>query len=357
MFKILDRYIAKTIMSATGVAAAFITAVLFIMALLTEFKDIGEGDYGFGSAVIYVLMRLPNAIYQFSPVLILLGSIIGLSILSSGRELSVMRASGYSIRNIIRSVLISAFILIAFISIVGELIGPSFSHKAEMGKDNLQNAGQAVATASGVWLHVDNNFVHINRVVGKQLLEGVTRYKFDDQHQLQEAYYANTMSADGAGWLMHHVVKTTISKNRARSESFPTLRWDLEFNKSLLDTGRIEPDELTLGKLNKFANYLDENGIQSVQYRFEFWERIFTPLASLVMIFLAIPFVLGALRNMAMGMRLVIGILVGFTFFILNAFLAQLCIVYQVPPAFAAFLPILIFALIGLILAKKLITS
>ena len=48
MFKILDRYIGKTVITATGVATAFITAVLFIMALLGEFKDIGEGDYGFG---------------------------------------------------------------------------------------------------------------------------------------------------------------------------------------------------------------------------------------------------------------------------------------------------------------------
>lgn len=357
MFKILDRYIGKTVISATGVATAFITAVLFIMALLGEFKDIGEGDYGFGSAIVYVLLRLPNSLYQFSPILILLGSIIGLSILSSGRELSVMRASGYSIVRIIRSVLLAAFLLIALISLTGELIGPSFSHKAEMTKDNLQNAGQAVATASGVWLHVDNNFVHINRVVGKELLEGVTRYKFDDQHRLLAAYYAKTMTSSDAGWMMHDVVKTTINKNRARSESIKSKPWDLSFNKNLLNTGRVEPDELSLGKLHSFAKYLDENGIQSIQYRFEFWERVFTPLASLVMIFLAIPFVLGALRSLPMGMRLVVGVLVGFAFFILNAFLAQLCIVYQVPPVLAAFMPILIFALIGLFLAKKLLTS
>jgi lipopolysaccharide export system permease protein len=119
----------------------------------------------------------------------------------------------------------------------------------------------------------------------------------------------------------------------------------------------VEPDEMTLPRLVSFADYLKENGLQSSQYRFEFWERLLTPLASLVMIFLAIPFVLGAFSQSALGWRLMLGVMAGFVFFIMNAFLAQLCIVYQVPPLLAAFIPILIFAFLGLFMAKSLMTT
>lgn len=357
MLSILERYLAKSVISATIVSAVVITAVLFIMTLLGEFKSLGQGDYGFGAAIIYTLLRMPNELYQFSPMLLLLGSIIGLSLLSSHRELAVMQASGFSIRHIIFSVLGAALLMIFFISLAGEITGPELSHRAEVHKDNLQNAGQAVATSSGVWLHVDDNFVHIERVIGNQMLEGVTRYKFDSEHRLLASYYAKTMTLENDAWVMHDAVKTTFLTNRTMSESQPVMNWDLKFNSHLLNTGMVDPNEMSLSKLNKFSRYLEKNGLRSSQYRFEFWERVFTPLASLVMIFLAIPFVLGAFRQAAMGWRLMAAIITGFVFFILNAFLGQLCIVYQIPPSMAALLPIAVFAVIGIILAKNMLTT
>jgi lipopolysaccharide export system permease protein len=357
MLSILEKYLAKTVINATLVATAVITAVLFIMTLLSEFKSLGQGDYGFAAAVFYSFMRMPNELYQFSPMLILLGSIIGLSLLTASRELAVMRASGFSMRHIVYSVFGAALVMIFFISVVGEFAGPELSHRAEIQKDNLQNAGQAVVTTAGVWLHLENNFVHIEHVVGRQLWQGVTRYKFDDEHRLLEALYAKRMVWDGQQWVMYDAVRTSFFTNRTISQEFPELKSDLKFNSYLLNTGMVEPNEMSMSKLAKFARYLEKNGLQSTQYRFEFWERAFTPLASLVMILLAVPFVLGALRQAPMGLRLMVGVIAGFFFFILNALLGQLCIVYQLPPLLAAFIPIALFALAGLFLAKNLLIT
>src|SRR5262245_59559113 len=112
MFNILGRYITKTIAYSTGLATLVILGVLFLMLLLKEFKSIGVGDYGLGQAFLFVLLRIPNELYQFSPMLILLGCIIGLSLLSSNRELAVMSASGYAIFRIIMQTLCASFILI-----------------------------------------------------------------------------------------------------------------------------------------------------------------------------------------------------------------------------------------------------
>jgi lipopolysaccharide export system permease protein len=355
MTKILQRYIAKIIMSATGLAALIILGVLALVIVLKELKNLGEGDYGLAQVVIYVLLRLPNELYQFLPMLILLGAIMGLSILSSHRELAVMRASGFSMGQIITSVLMAAFMLTLGMSAIGEWIGPDLSYKAEVRKENAQNAGQAVVTASGVWFHVEDNFIHVQHVVGRQLLEGVTRYQFDNQRHLQAAYFAKTLSFKNKQWQMNDVVKTTFYKERTKSQSFPTATWDLKLNPNLLNVGLVEPSEMSLPKLSRLANYLEQNGLQSSEYRFDFWKRIFQPLASLVMVFLALPFVLGAESSSTMGWRILIGILVGFTFFILNAILGQLCIVFQLPAMLAAFLPAALFAVVGVYLSNRLI--
>lgn len=355
MFKILERYIAKTTIVATAVVTVVITSVLFLMLLLGEIKSIGSGDYGITQAIFYVILRMPNEIYKFSPLLLLLGSIVGLSILSSHRELAVMRTSGFSIRRIIYSVLTAALFMIAVVSFMGEWAAPHLSYKAEVHKENAKNAGEAVVTASGVWLHVGDNFIHIQQVVDRRLFEGVTRYEFDDKHRLQVAYYAKKLSFQNNQWTMHDVVKTSFYNERTKSQALPQAEWNLKFNPNLLTVGLVEPNEMTLPKLAKFARYLKQNGLQASEYQYEFWQRIFQPLVSLVMIFLAIPFVLGTLSAATMGWRIVVGIMVGFAFFIINALLGELCIVYQLPAVFAASLPLVLFALFGILLAKSLI--
>lgn len=356
MMTILSRYIAKTTIFATGLVALIIIGILFIMTMLGELKVIGEGDYGFLQAVMYVILRLPNQIYQFSPMLILLGSIVGLSTLTSHREIAVMRASGFSARKIIFSVLGAACALIFMVSLIGESIAPNLSYRAEVHKENAQNAGQAVVTAAGVWFHVGNDFIHVQHVVGRELLEGITRYQFDDERRLQAAYFAKRLSFENNQWQMNDVVKTTFYSNRTQSTSSPKAEWDLKFNANLLNMGLVDPSEMTLPKLAKFSRYLRQNGLQASEYEYQFWQRIFQPLASLIMIFLAIIFVLGTLSAATVGWRIVVGIMAGFAFFIFNAFFGQLCIVYQLPAVLAAFLPLFIFAIFSVFLSRYLIT-
>jgi lipopolysaccharide export system permease protein len=355
MITLLKRYIAKTIVSSTLLTALVIISVLFIITLLGELKNMGEGDYGLIQAFVYVMLRLPNDIYQFSPMLVLLGSIVGLSILSSHRELSVMRAAGFSIHNIVYATLSIALMIILVISLMGESLAPMLSRKAEMHKENAQNAGQAVVTATGVWFHVDNNFIHVQHVIGRSLLEGVTRYQFDDLHQLQVAYYAKTLTYQNKQWVMNDVVKTEFYHDRTRSQAYPQANWDVKLNANLLNVGQVNPNDMSLPRLFNYSHYLEQNGLQASAYKHNFWQRIFQPLASLIMIFLALPFVLSTLSTTTLGWRLVVGVMVGFAFFILNALLGQVCIVYQVPVLFAALLPLVVFGLVGVVMMRSMV--
>jgi len=84
-----------------------------------------------------------------------------------------------------------------------------------------------------------------------------------------------------------------------------------------------------------------------VRIEFDFWQRLFQPLATLVMICLAVPFIFGPLRTGTMGLRILSGVIVGFGFYILNQFFGPFSMVYQFPPLLAAGLPTLLFATLG----------
>lgn len=355
MITLIKRYMARTILNATGMTAFVIIAVLFIVMLLGELKSIGEGDYGLMQAFYYVLLRLPNDVYQFSPMLVLLGSMIGLSLLSSSRELAVMRTSGFSISKMIATTLLTALIIILTISFLGEWFAPNLSHKAEVNKENAQNAGQAVVTSAGVWFHVDNNFIHVQHVIGRSLLEGVTRYQFDDAHHLQVAYYAKTLSLQANQWVMNEVVKTEFYHDRTRSQYLPQAPWDLKFNANLLNVGQVNPNDMSLPRLVKYSQYLQKNGLQASAFEYSFWQRVLQPIASLLMIFLALPFVLSTLSTATLGWRIVVGVLVGFGFYMLNALLGQMCVVYQLPVLVAALLPLVVFGSAAVLLMRRIV--
>jgi lipopolysaccharide export system permease protein len=148
-------------------------------------------------------------------------------------------------------------------------------------------------------------------------------------------------------------VKTSIQKDKAINQQFPVATWKLNLTPNYLNVGLVEPEAMTLRKLADYSLYLRHNHLQASSFQLEFWKRIFQPLTTLVMILLAIPFVFTAPRSMSMGKRILAAIFIGFTFYIVNAFVGQFSIVFQFPPVIAAFIPTFLFAGVGFMLMLR----
>jgi lipopolysaccharide export system permease protein len=351
--KILHRYIAKSVIAATALVLLVMVGLIFIIDFLEELKDVGSGDYGFAQAFVHVLLEAPRHLYQFFPMLVLIGGVVGLGILSAHQELVVMRTAGFSVKRIALAVIAAALGLTLVATSVGELLVPKAHHLATTRKQSEQSGGQAVATLSGIWIHEGNDFLQIKRVEGLQHLVGVTRYQFDTQHHLLATYYVASLAREHGKWHARDVLKTTFTNNKTQSQHVAEMEWDMPLNPNLLNVGLIEPPEMSLPTLHNYSRHLVQNGLQAGDFQWEFWKRIFQPLTTVVMILLAIPFVLNSSRSVTMGWRVFFGIVVGFVFYILNAFLGQFSIVFQFSPLFAAVIPTILFAVLGYVFTRK----
>lgn len=344
----LHRYIAKTVIGTTLFVIVLMLGLSFFINFLAEVHDIGMGNYGMSQAVMHVFLELPHNLYEFFPMIVLIGGVMGLSILASHHELIVMRVSGMSLVKITRAVFSAAFVLLLVGLFIGEVIGPRAYYLAGQHKSTAQSKGQAVATASGVWIHEGNNFFHIDKVMHHQHLEGVTRYEFSPDHRLLASYYVKSMDYKNKQWHLSDMVKTTLHADRTIQERASNATWSFALNPTLLNIGIIEPDELPLSQLKNYTYHLKKNGLHAVDFQFNFWQRVFRPVTIFVMLLLAIPFVFTTPRSVTMGLRIVLGIVIGFTFYILNSLLGQLSIVFQLPPLFASVFPIVLFTMIGM---------
>ena len=345
MITLLHRYIARHVIYTSLFSASLLTGVLFVVTLLPELKNIGEGEYGMPQALWYTLLHLPGSLYQFSPLIFLLGSVLGLGLLAVRFEIVSMRASGFSTHRIIKSTLITTLLLIAGLAIVGESIAPKMNTIAEANKENERSRGQIMMTDSGVWFHVKYNFVHVDQMINNDYLVGVSRYQFNDHNQMVAVYDAKSLVYQDHQWMMQDGVKTLFEDHHIKSESFKALPWDLPWHMNLLSKGNPDLSEMSLLSLHRSAHYLRHNGLQSFEYQYEFWQRLLMPASTCLMILIALPFILSLQSIKILGFRMFIALFSGTGFFIFNALLKELCVVYQITPILAAFLPLMILGL------------
>jgi lipopolysaccharide export system permease protein len=109
----------------------------------------------------------------------------------------------------------------------------------------------------------------------------------------------------------------------------------------------VEAQSMSLTRLREYANYLKKNRLQASNFQLAFWQRVFQPFTTMIMVLLSIPFVFAAPRSVSMGRRILFAIIVGFSFYISNAFFGEFSIVLQFPPMIAAILPTILFAIVG----------
>ena len=113
------------------------------------------------------------------------------------------------------------------------------------------------------------------------------------------------------------------------------------------------PRQLETRVLWNLIRHLKKNDLDATEQEFAFWSRIARTAAILFAALLAVPFVFGNLRAAGAGARLMIGVLIGVTFFFVQRMLESGAIVFDASPFVLAWFPTLLLASITLILIAR----
>jgi lipopolysaccharide export system permease protein len=345
--KILENYLAKHVISATLLVVLILLGVESFIEFIGELGDIGHQGYSLWRAFLYVPLTLPSDLYQFFPMAGLLGSLLGLGRLAQTNELMVMRAAGVSKAKITGSVIKAAVVMLVFVTLVGEFVAPAMSNLATRIKAEALGDAEGLKALKNVWLRQDNQFTFVSQVVDHAHLKEVLQYRFNDRHALQQVIQSPSAVLKGDRWQLSHPAITTITAQQVSTQHPKTFDLQLNFDPRLVEVSRVSPGEASIVALLKNIRYRKAYGLIVQQYEFAFWQRVFQPLTTIVMICLGVPFIFGSLRDSTMGYRMMMGILIGFGFYMLNQFFGPFSMVYQFPPLLAAIFPTLIFALAG----------
>lgn len=334
--------------------------MLFLVALLSFFnyvdqlRDVGTGNYGTLQAAEYVVLIIPRIIYQMMPIAVLIGVIAGLGILANNNELIVMRAAGISINNIIISVMKAGVLLMVLVVVIGEWVAPVSERYAQILRSVSISNTLSIGATNGLWARDGSKYINIQKVLPKGKLGGVNIYEFNHKRQLtkvtqaSEAYYIND------NWLLENVVEANIKTNKVSVKGHKNKIWLTSLSPDLLSVVLVKPETLSILGLFQYISYLHDNDLDAARYELAFWSKLMLPIITGIMVVLAIPFVFGSLRTVAIGQRIMVGTFIGISFYIINQVFGYIGLVYHLHIATSAMLPALGFFIYAVYRIRKI---
>lgn len=353
MFRILDIYIARTLLGTTAISLMVLVGLSALIKFIEQMKSVGRGDYDMTVAGIYVLLSLPRELEQFFPMATLLGGLIGMGILASNSELVVMQAAGMSRWNITVSAMKSALLMVAFVMAIGEWVAPVTEAKAKEIRTQAISGGSLFSSDQLVWAKDGDNFVSIGEVIDRNNLLNINVYEFDKDLNLRQITSAEKAEFVDDKWELTDVNYTFVGDQRIRGQAIKEGTWQSTLTPDKLGVVTVKPEALSIQGLYEYVNYLENNSQDSGRYDLALWRKILQPVSIAVMLLMALSFVFGPLRSVSMGARIIMGVLSGFAFFISNETFGTFSLVFQVPPIFGALLPSIVFAGIAGFLLKR----
>lgn len=348
----LDRYIGRQVLLAILSVLGIILALALLFAYIDELGDL-EGGYGALDALTYVLLTGPRRGYEMLPMAALIGCLVGLGMLASNSELTVMRAAGVSLGRIVFSVIKPMLLVMLLGGLVGEYLAPWSDDLAQTLRAEAQGRGEAQSSRNGLWLRQGEAFVHVNGVQSGGVLLGVTRYGFDEARRMQTASFARRAEYREDHWVLKDVTTTRFLGDRTEVVRQAEERWSVELTPRLMSIVVMEPSALSITGLWDYIHYLAKQSLNNERYWLAFWTKALQPLVTLSLVLLAISFIFGPLRSVTLGQRIFTGVVVGFVFRIVQDLLGPASQVFGFSPLLAVLLPAAICALVGLALLRR----
>ncbi len=340
--RILDRYIGQTVLVSIVSVMVVLAALFVLIAFVNEFEKVGRADYTIWQAAMYVLLHIPQNIYEIFPMAALLGTMLGLGALSKKSELVIIRASGVSRMRISLAVIKSAAMLIVLVVIVGEIVAPPALEYANQTRLKALASQLSLNTDYGLWARDGNTFIHVRNVEHDGRLVDINLYTLSDAGRLDKQLHADTARYNGEAWILKNVKESHIGHAGIQQTILPQLEWQTLMDPELVSIVSLEPMSLAVWKLLDYIQYLRSNGLESKQYELAMWNKLITPFTILAMVLLAVPFVFRSQRQTSIGLQIILGFLVGIVFYIASRLAGQIGLVYDLLPVISASLPTLL---------------
>ena len=352
---VLTGYMVREILKGSFIALLLLLTLFNLFTLSDELKFLGKGSYGLKEIFYFIVLTSPTTFYELVPASALLGSLFILGNMGNNRELIAMQAAGLSIFGIIKAVMVAGSILVAISLFVGEIVAPNAEREARTLKVTAQNGEILLNARYGLWLREGKKFINVRQVKDDGNLADISIYDLDDQRRLKQVTHAEraTFIADEQ-WKLEQIKRSEISTEQMLANQQNEEIWTSSIEPNLLKVVVVSADNLSLYDLATYVDYLKDNHQKAQVFELALWGRVVNPLLTFVMLLLSVPFVIGVKRGVNVGGRMMIGVMIGLGFNLIDKIVGHVGLIYDLNPPLIAVAPSLAALLLAVFAVSRL---
>jgi lipopolysaccharide export system permease protein len=347
----LTLYLARLFVTRIFAVLIMLVLVLQVLDLLGESGDIlaykGNGQ---AQLMYYVTLRVPQLVARFLPYSVLLATIITLATLNQNSEVISMKASGLSAHQVLAPLVLTALGI--------SVLSFAFNERVVTRSTARLDAWQAVnygpippdsSPKANLYLADGNDLLLAQSLSGEgrtMTLHGVTYYLRDANDMIVEEMRADTATYAGAqGWRLNKPVKFAVATTSTTQLASATVAPGITPAK--IYVSKVDADAQDIFALSGSISAVQRAGRRTTDLDAAWWHKLSGPLSSALMPLLGAVAAFGLARSGALLIRAVIGMALGFAYFVFDNAALAMGNFGGYPPLIAAWAPFMLFALIG----------
>ena len=346
----ISLYMARLFLVRSFAVLAMLVIILMALDLLGESgKILAYPGNGQGEILTYIGLRTPQVVARFLPFSVLLGTFITFLALNQNSEIVAMKAAGLSAHQILAPMILASLAVAAISFAFNEKVtAPTTARLTAWSDNKFGPIPPDDGLKSNVWTRSGEDLIQAKLVVGEgdaTRLEGITVYRRSEGKLIELVTADKASYTPQSGWRLTNV--TRFDTGSAQQRAGPDMIIGPELTPDRFTLAKVDPDALSMGQLGRAIDQLQAAGRRTAELEANWWHKISGPLSSILMPLLGAVAAFGLARSGQLFVRAVIGMALGFAYFVADNFGLAMGGLGAYPPLIAAWGPFFLFLLIG----------
>ncbi len=351
--KTLDRYLWRHLWRLFLFLTLIFLLLFDLFELLNQLDQIGRGSYTLSKALIFVFLTSGNKLLDLLPIITFLAILLGLGQLLDRNELLALEALGYSKRRLFVTVILALLSWSLPLWGISETGLKRVEEKAWQLKTKALSQESLTLYGEGFWARQGEVFLKVKKVLDDGLLSGIEIFRFEGE-RLREYLSAPLGKITPGRWILWKARQRILYNSRVEDKLWDRLFIDPPLPGREVENFALPVEFLPLPELFRYSETLAAGGQNVYRYQLAIWQKIVTPLLSLVMGLLALSFYQNPLaRQKSFLTRLGAGLAGGLAVYLLRETLAHAGRVFSLPAPLVAFAPVALILLLAFVRWKK----
>lgn len=353
---IISRYLSTSFFKTWAMALLGFMVLYTAIDFLEKIGDFLGKDVGLKTILLFFAAQMPKVVVLMVPVATLVGVLITLAIMARASEIVAFKAGGVSLFRLSAPIVVSSLAICLMVFFLSDVVSPRTTAVANsIWQGQIKDRLDTSTVVRDVWLkdvRLIQHFASYDEADGK--VSGVTLVFTDD-----EMYLARRIEAAAGRFVDGRLELTGVEEKvyplpvTALTRNFKLNRHDLlvleNWPAPPPGLGRVDQssDELSVAQLWRTIDRLRAEGFNPVKQRVDLQFKFSFAMLSFIMVVVGLPIGFWKEKGGSVALGLAIGLVLSFIYLIAMELARSLGYAGLLPPIVAAWLPNLLFLLLG----------